>query len=78
MVISVYLQHFRCCVFTNQEQDTPLARYRPRQRECTLYPHTQEDPQVPAAFCKSHVHMYVLIFFYFNKNVWFKQMFFFN
>lgn len=45
-------QSFWCRVHPHQKQNSPPACHRPRHRECTLYSHTQEDPQVPPALCE--------------------------
>lgn len=49
----VVLQPVWCSVYPHQKQNPPPACHRPGHRECTLYSHTQEDPQVPPAFCES-------------------------
>lgn len=52
--LCVVLQPVWCSVYSHQKQNPPPACHRPGHRECTLYSHTQEDPQVPPAFCESN------------------------
>lgn len=62
LIVFVALQPVRCSLHPHQKQNSPSACHRPSHGECTLYSHTQEDPQVPPALCESKHTCFISLF----------------